>query len=230
MFGIDGIYWVLINSVVSFIYLFIIAKLLGKKQIAQLEFIDYAVGISLGSIAAEMATDDNNPFYYYLIAMTLYFLFALFVALIGRKGAIFKRIFKGHPSMIIYEGKLDYKQIKKCKIDVNDVLSMLREQGYFDITSVAYAVLETSGKLSVLPVSAQRPVVLSDLDKKESPSTITNYLIIDGNISGSGLSQAGKDQEWLFKKLKIKSKKELKNILLCSYDSQKDRFDIHRKV
>ncbi|MDE7373152.1 MAG: hypothetical protein K2N18_03730, partial [Clostridia bacterium] len=64
MFGIQPLYWVLINSVVAFIYLFIISKILGKKQIAQLEFIDYAIGISLGSIAAEMATDSETPFYY----------------------------------------------------------------------------------------------------------------------------------------------------------------------
>ena len=63
-FGIEPIYWVLINSVVSFIFLFIISKILGKKQIAQLEFIDYAVGISLGSIAAEMAINSEVPFYY----------------------------------------------------------------------------------------------------------------------------------------------------------------------
>lgn len=69
MFGIKPIFWVLINAVVSFAYLFIISKILGKKQIAQLEFIDYAVGISLGSIAAEMSTDSETPFYYYLIAI-----------------------------------------------------------------------------------------------------------------------------------------------------------------
>ena len=80
LFGIQSIYWVLIDSAVAFVYLFIISKLLGKKQIAQLEFIDYTVGISLGSIAAEMATNTETPFYYFLIAMTIFFVLALLVA------------------------------------------------------------------------------------------------------------------------------------------------------
>lgn len=85
LFGIQPIIWVLIDSFVAFIFLFIISKLLGKKQIAQLEFIDYTVGISLGSIAAEMATNTEVPFYYFLIAMTIFFLLAILVALVGRK-------------------------------------------------------------------------------------------------------------------------------------------------
>lgn len=229
MFGIDGLYWVLINSAMSVLFLMLIAKLLGKKQIAQLEFIDYIIGISLGSIAAEMATDDKNPFYYYLIAMSIYFLFALAFAYISRKGTLMKRIFKGHPSMLIYDGKLNYQQIKQNKIDVNDVLSMLRTQGYFDVSDVAYAVLEPSGQLSVLPKGNQKPVVIEDIGKEPEEASITNYLIVDGIVSGSGLSEIQKNQEWLFKRLKIKDKKSLKNILLCSYDEQDDSFDVHLK-
>ncbi len=229
MFGIDGIYWVIINSVVSVIYLFIIAKLLGKKQIAQLEFIDYVIGISLGSIAAEMATDDQNPFYYYLIAMAIYFIFAYLLSIIGRKGTWLKRVVQGHPSMIIYEGKLNYMEIKKCKVDINDILAMLRSQGYFDIDDVAFAVLETSGELSVMPKGNKRPVVIEDLNKENPPSQITNYLIADGNISYSGLNEINKDKEWLFKRLKIKSKKDLKQIFLCSYDPNTDKFTLHKK-
>ena len=91
LFGIHPLGWVFINSFVAFIYLFIISKILGKKQIAQLEFIDYTVGISLGSIAAEMSFDSDTPFYYYLIAMTIFFLLALLVAIVGRKTTFFNR-------------------------------------------------------------------------------------------------------------------------------------------
>ena len=83
LFGIQPIIWVLIDSFVAFIFLFIISKLLGKKQIAQLEFIDYTVGISLGSIAAEMATNTEVPFEYLLVAMRIFFLLAILVAWVG---------------------------------------------------------------------------------------------------------------------------------------------------
>ncbi len=230
MFGIKPIFWVLINAVVSFAYLFIISKILGKKQIAQLEFIDYAVGISLGSIAAEMSTDSETPFYYYLIAMTIFLVLALLVSLIGRKNSALKRIFKGKPSTLIYEGKIDYKQLVKCNIDVNDLLSMLREKNYFDINDVAYAIFEPSGKLSVLPKGNQKPVVIEDVNSEAiEQSSLSNVIIVDGAISKSGLSEAAKTEEWLFEKLQLKNEEDLKNIILAVYDEKTDTFTVHYK-
>lgn len=228
-FGIAPIYWVLINSVVSFIFLFIISKVLGKKQIAQLEFIDYAVGISLGSIAAEMATNSDVPFYYFLIAMAIFMLLALLVDIIGRKCTFFKRLLKGKPITVIYDGKINYKQLKRSKIDVNDLLSMLREKGFFDIEDVAYAIFETSGQLSVLPKGNQRPVVAEDIDTTITQAELTNVLVVDGEISYSGLSEVNQNEGWLLDKLKIKSKEELDNILLATYDSQNDKVNVHTK-
>ena len=158
MFGIASIYWVLIDSCIAFVYLFIISKLLGKKQIAQLEFIDYTIGISLGSIAAEMATNTETPFWYFLIAMTIFFVFAFAISLIGRKSPLLKKIIKGKPATLIYDGKIDYKQLKKTKIDVNDLLSMLREKNYFDISDVGYAEsVSPSGRKSRPSCGTSRP-------------------------------------------------------------------------
>lgn len=219
MFGIKPLYWVLINSAMAFVYLFIISKLLGKKQIAQLEFIDYTVGISLGSIAADMCVDSKTPFYHYLIAMSVFFIFALCVSILGRKSTFLKRVLKGKPATLIYDGKINYKELKRNKIDVNDLLSMLREKDYFDIADVAYAVFEPSGDLSVLPVGAQKPVVLSDVDKSAvQRSSLMNVLVADGVLSESGLSEAEKTEEWLFKQLGIKDRAELKNVILAVYD------------
>ena len=230
MFGIKPIYWVLINSSIAFIYLFVISKLLGKKQIAQLEFIDYAVGISLGSIAAEMATNSDKPFYFYLIAMSIFFVFAFVVAFVGRKNTFLKRWLKGKPATLIYDGKIDYKQLKKSNIDVNDLLSMLREKGYFDIADVAYAVFEPSGDLSVMPVGAQKPLVMEDYDKEKiEKAELSNVLIVDGTISKSGLSEIDKDEAWLYDRLKIQDKKELDNIILAVYDDKSDSFNVHLK-
>ncbi len=230
MFGLDQIYWVLINSVVSFIFLAIVSKLLGKKQIAQLEFIDYVVGISLGSIAAEMATSDS-PFYHYLIAMTIFFVLAYIVAKLGRKGPLLKRILKGKPSTLIYNGKIEYKQLCKCNIDINDLLSMLREKGFFDINNVAYAIFEPSGKISVLPKGEQSPTVICNLkDVKIQPAGLTNELVIDGKISGSGLSELNKDTTWLYKQLNIKNKADLRNIALAVYDSKNKKVVAHYKI
>jgi len=229
MFGIDNIYWIIINSFASFIFLFIISKLLGKKQIAQLEFIDYAVGISLGSIAAAWATNDSQPFYHFIICMAIYFLLAFFVAIVGRSNTFFKRLFKGKPVTLIYEGKILYKGLLKSKIDVNDLLAMLREKNYFDISDVAYAVFETSGKLSVLPKGNQKPVVVEDVSAPIKKANFTNVLVVDGEISKSGLRELNKDEKWLFSQIGVKNRSALKDVILAVYNENSGSVDVHSK-
>lgn len=223
--------WVklIIFSFVAVVYLFFVSKILGKKQIAQLEFIDYVMGISIGSIAAEMATDTGEtPFYFYLIAMTVFFLVDLAITFVGRKGPALKHFFKGRPITVIYDGKFDYENLKVSKLDVNDVLALCREQGYFDITQVAYAVFETSGKLSVLPKSPYKQVTAEDMGVKLPPASLPCILVVDGNISYSGLNEINKTAEWLKAKTDLDDK-TMKNVLLATYYDESDEVNVQLK-
>lgn len=223
--------WVklIIFSFVAVVYLFFVSKILGKKQIAQLEFIDYVMGISIGSIAAEMATDTGEtPFYFYLIAMTVFFLVDLAITFVGRKGPALKHFFKGRPITVIYDGKFDYENLKVSKLDVNDVLALCREQGYFDITQVAYAVFETSGKLSVLPKSPYKQVTAEDMGVKLPPASLPCILVVDGKISYSGLNEINKTAEWLKAKTDLDDK-TMKNVLLATYDNESDEVNVQLK-
>ena len=202
---------------------------MGKKQIAQLEFVDYVIGISIGSISAEMATDvSDNPFYYYIIGMSVFFLFDLFVSFLGRKGPAMKHFFKGQPETIIYNGEFQYKALKRSKLDVNEVVSMCREKGYFDVSDVAFAVFETSGDLSVMPKSNKRPLEVQDMGKEVAPPKLPYYLIIDGHISYSTLNELKKDKEWLFKKTKL-DKQKIKKVLFAEYDEEADKINLQFK-
>lgn len=220
---------VLIFAVVSFAVLFVFAKLLGKKQIAQLDFVDYAVGISLGSIAADMACGVDEPWYRFVIAMAIFFLLDLLISCVARKGPLMKRILKGKPLVVIYEGRILPQNLKKSKLDVNDLLAMCREKGYFDLKQIAYALFETSGQLSVMPIGEERPAVTKDLPIEIQKATLPNYLVVDGVVSESGLNEIGKDNEWLFSQLNISSDAELKNILVASYDDNTQKVDFQKK-
>ena len=177
-----------------------------------------------------MATNTETPFYYFLIAMTIFFALAFAVAIVGRKCTFLKRVLKGKPATLIYDGKIDYKQLKKSNIDVNDLLSMLREKGYFDISDVAYAIFEPSGELSVMPTGAQKPLVMRDFDKEKiEKAELANVLIADGAVSHSGLSEIDKDEAWLFNRLRIGDKSDLDNIILAVYDDKTDSFNVHFK-
>lgn len=221
---------VLLNATYSFVSLFIISKFLGKKQISELSFTDYVVGITIGSIAAEWSTDVSNPWYYYVIAMAIYFIFSFLITHYERTTLFLKKFLRGKPILIIKNGKIDYKNLKKSKLDVNDLLGMCRNKGYFNLTDVAFAIFETNGDLSILPIGTQKPTVVEDVGAKIEKSNLSKFLINDGIIDKSYLKILNKDQTWLFKELKISSKKDLKNIILALYDEDTGQFDVHYKT
>lgn len=220
---------VIIFTAVAYVTLFIIAKLLGKKQIAQLSFVDYVVGITIGSIAAEMATETEQPFYHYIIAMGLFFLIDLVITLLGRKGTFMKNLLCGKPLIIIENGQINYEELKKSKVTVDEVIGMAREKDYFDINEIAFAILETSGKLSILPKAANKPPVCEDMNINLPEPSLTDYIVIDGKVRSEIMQQHGYTEEWLYNGLSVKNEEEIKNILLASYDDKKKQFNIHYK-
>ncbi len=224
----DEILYLIIVAFCSVLALFVIAKLLGKRQISQLEFVDYVIGISIGSISAEMATDvGDKPMYYYLIALLIYFVFDIILNLLGRTTPFLKHFLKGKPLVIIYEGKINFHNLNKSKLSINDVVSMSREQGYFDISKIKYAIFENSGKLSIMPVENQQPLVAQDFALQKT-SQLPCYVVTDGRISFSALKELQKNKSWLLDKMNLKEK-ELKNIILAIYDTQTDKILIYPK-
>lgn len=219
---------VLINSAMSYLSVFVISKMLGKKQVAQLTVVDYVVGITMGNIAGQWCTDYKNPWTFYLIGMGVFMVLSLFINFLERK-IPFKRILKGKQLELITDGKINFPNLKKSKLDVNDLLGLCREKNYFDLSEVSYAFLENNGALSVLPKKTSCPVqkgdVLKGMSEKNMPA---KYLIIDGHINKTVLSQLGKDETWLKKCCDIKDKKDLKNIILAEYMG-KDNILLHKK-
>lgn len=221
---------VLLNSIYSFVSLFVIAKMLGKKQIAELDFTDYIVGITIGSIAAEWSTDlEDKPWFYYLIAVGVFFVLSFLITLLERTTPILKSILRGKPIMLIEKGKINYKNLKKSKLDVNDLLGMCRAENYFDINDIEYGIFETSGEISILPTGEQKPIVIKDMQINPSPAGMISYIIIDGNIVKNALESINKTESWLMEKLKLKNKAELKNIILCGYNENTQKLSTHYK-
>lgn len=221
------IYKILINGVIAFASLFLIAKLLGKKQIAELTFCDYVVGISLGSISAELAIDDGEkPWYLYCIAIAVFFAFSLFVDFAERKSPLLKKLLKGSPLVLISNGRIDYISLKKSKLDVNALLGMCRVAGYFDLRDIAYAVFETSGELSILPRSDCRAATTGDLNIGTEKAQLILPFVIDGIIFDDALERAGKSREWLEGNL---NGEDVKRVLLAAYDPATDELSLNIK-
>lgn len=129
---------------VAVIYLFLVIKTLGKKQISELNIFDYIIGLSLGNIAAEMTVNKEITILEGLVSMSIYGLFSLAVSIITAKSILARRFITGFPIVLISEGKISREQLHKCKIDINDLLQDARESGYFDISEINYAIMEPS--------------------------------------------------------------------------------------
>lgn len=220
----DDILKILIFSLGSYLYMLLISKLEGKKQIAQLDFTDYVIAITIGSIAAEFSTDTENPWYNYVIAIGVIFIANWVINWVSRKSYLLKKLFNGTPLILIEDGRINYQNLKKSKLDVNSLLMLLRIEGYFDITDVAYAYFETNGQISVLPIGDKQPVTIEDVaPEKSQRASLTENLIVDGHILKTTLTALNKDEVWVMQKLGLSSKKELKNIILATYDENIDK-------
>lgn len=221
------IYRILLNSLIAFVSLFFIAKLLGKKQIAELTFCDYVVGISLGSISAEWAIDSGDkPWYVYCAAIFVFFALSLVIDFAERKNPFLKKLFKGSPIVLVSNGEIDYVNLKKSKLDVNALLGMCRVAGYFDLRDVAYAVFETSGELSILPRSDCRSATTEELGIRTDEARLIMPFVIDGLVYEKALRQSGKDMAWLERGLEGK---DVKRVLLACYDPAKDELFVKMK-
>lgn len=223
------IWVILIYSVVSFCIMFLVAKILGKKQIAELSFIDYVVGISIGSIVANWATDLNTPYEYYLLATAVYFVFSVSITILERKALFLKSFLRGKPLIIVEDGKINYENLKKSKLDINDLLGLCRCKNYFSFEDIEYAIFETNGELSILPKSCKMSPNCQDLNIPKEKSHLQKFIINDGKINKSYLKTINKDEIWLKNKLNIKNKKQLKQIIVAFYDAKTDKFTVHYK-
>ena len=205
------------TSFLSVITLFIIAKVMGHKQLAQLDFFDYICGITIGSVAAELATELEAPWKPFT-ALVIYGLVSVILSLITHKLPQSRKFINGSPCILLDNGKLYRKNMKKSKIDLSEFMVMCREQGYFDLKDIQTAVLESNGQLSILPKSLKRPATPEDLKLEPEPAHINTEIIMDGRIMGENLKRIGVEEIWLQKELKKQGYKSAKEIYLCVCD------------
>lgn len=190
-----------VTALCSFSALFIIAKFIGHKQIAQLDFFDYITGITIGSIAAEMATELESP-WKPLTAMVIYGGAAWLLGVLANKFPRMRKYLNGTPTILMDHGRLYRENFKKAKLDLSEFMVMCRQQGYFDLTSIQTAVYEYTGKLTILPVTDKRPATPSDMSLAPEQELLFTELIMDGCILEKNLKRMGLDLTWLDKQLK----------------------------
>lgn len=215
----------ILTSLTSVGVLFVIAKIIGHKQLAELDFFDYITGITIGSIAAELAiesTEVKKP----LIALAVYGTVSVVLSLITHKMPRARKFINGTPTILMNGGVIYRKNLKQAKLDLSEFMILCRAQGYFDLNDIATAVFEHNGKLSILPVSTKRPLTPEDLGLAPKSAHISVEVIMDGRVMGDNLKRRGLDEKWLEKQLNEAGYKSAKEIFLgvCDNDNKLSLF------
>ena len=217
---------VILTSLLSVAALFVITKIMGHKQVAQLDFFDYISGITIGSIGAELATEIESP-YKPLIALVIYGLASIFLNILAHKFPKTRKYINGTPTVLMMGGKLYRKNLQKAKLDLSEFMLLCRECGYFDLEGIETAIFEHNGKLSILPKAACRPASCEDLKIVPKVTHIGCELIMDGRILGENLGRIKKDELWLEKRLKSLGYRSPKEIFLAIYQKIDDTFTVY---
>ena len=202
--------------------IFILTKLMGYRQMSQMSMFDYITGITIGSIAAEMATSLEENFMQPLVAMVVYAFVTMSLSFLSTKSIKARKILEGSPIILLHGGELYLKNLKKAKIDVNEFLMQCRVNGYFDLSKVQTVILEGNGKLSILPKETDRPATPADFYLSPQQEFMVANVIIDGKIMRENLRHAGKDEKWLLTHLKTQGASGVEEVVLatCSMDGK----------
>ena len=213
----------------SVIVLFLLTKLMGQKQISQLSLFDYINGITIGSIAAEMATALEQDFWLPLTAMVIYTLFSLLIAVLERKSIKLNKFFVGNPNILLENGVLYEKNLRRAHLSVTEFLSQCRIGGFFNLSDIQCAILEPNGSISFLPKGDMRPVTPADMQIAAAPSTLLPNVIVDGEIFCANLRALGLNEAWLLKQLEKQGVSSPADVFLATVDAQK-QLSVYKKI
>lgn len=222
---------VLVRSVIGFFSLLIFTRIIGKEQISQLTFFDYVLGITIGSIAASLTTDLSSRAWPHWVGLITWAALGYLMEIVTLKWRYVAKVLEGEPVIVIMNGKIMEKALKKAKYRVSDILELMRNQGVFDPNEVDFAIIESNGRLSVLKKAEHLPLTPKDMNIQAKNSGISTELIYDGILIEENLRQLDKDKAWLMGELKAHGINNISEVFLVTLNPEGsiyiDKYDDH---
>ncbi|WHX51169.1 DUF421 domain-containing protein [Paenibacillus woosongensis] len=188
---------VVVRTLVSIAVLFLLTKLLGKRQISQLSLFEYITGITIGDLAAYISVNHQEDWYIGITALVVWVLVSLGIEFLQIKSKKARNIIDNSSTVLIKDGKILEDNLKKEKLTNEELLEQLRKKNIFKAAEVEFAVIEPSGEINVLLKKEYQPITPSHLGIKVSPEPEPQAVILDGNIMDEPLSTLGLNRGWL---------------------------------
>ncbi|WP_226577021.1 DUF421 domain-containing protein [Halobacillus litoralis] len=205
------------ETLFGFIALFIMTKVLGKSQITQITAFDFIAALVLGELVGNALYDKDVGILNVGFAIVLWSILIYTTELITEKFKGTRKLLEGSPSLVIYKGRIDREQLKKNKLDINQLQHLLRSKDVFSIREVQYAVLETDGTISVLKASQYQNVTRDDMNLSPQNVPLPRTIISDGEVIWDNLREAGFDEKWLTEQLKAQNYSEPKEVIYAEH-------------
>lgn len=208
-----------IRVTILYILVLTIMRLMGKREIGQMQPFELVIAIMIADLASIPMSDVGVPLFNGIVPILALLVFQLIISIINIKSIKLRKIICGSPSILIYRGKIDEKQLIKEKITINELEERLRQKDVFTLGDVEYAILETNGELSVIQKPEKRNTIPEDFNMNPDYEGIPYDLVLDGKIMYDNLKKIGRDYEWLKKEIqKFKMKPE--EALVITFDGK----------
>ena len=218
---------VIIRTIIVFITLFILFKLMGKKQVSQMNILDYIIGITIGSIAADISLDLQKNFLSGLLCLIIYGIIDVSVSILSLKSITLRNFFNSKEVLLIVNGKINRENMSKNKITINILETEARLMGYFNLDEINNAILEPNGMISFEPKEKEKTISKKDIGMKCKDKGLVYNLIIDGKIVKDNLKHTKKSEKWIEHELKVLGK-NIEEILLLTIDGE-DKINFYTK-
>lgn len=209
-----------VRTILLYALVILSLRIMGKRQIGEMQPSELVVAIMISDLAAVPMQAIDIPLVTGIIPVLTLIVAEIFMSYVSLKSRFFRKIISGEPSIIIYNGNVNEKELERLRFNMNDLLEQLRINNYYNISDVDCAIMETNGKLSIIPKAAAKPVTLSDMSIKNVQEKLQHLIISDGRVNIKELQKTGKSTYWLEKELKKRNITE-QEVFFAIYDFNK---------
>ncbi len=211
-----------IRTIILYSFLLIIMRLMGKRQLGQLEPFDLVTALMISELAALPMEDNRMPLISSMIPITTLVVLQIITSIIQLKSEKARTLLNGEPSILIKDGEVDLKELRNQRFNLDDLLEELRLNGYFNLSDIHYAVLETNGNISIMPKEENTPITPKVLNLSVQEKPMPMIIINDGSINKQNLEKVGKNMKWVKKQLRKNNIESYEDVFIgIVYDDDK---------
>ena len=208
----------LLRTVILYILIIAGIRLMGKRQVGELEPSELVLSLIIADLASVPMQDYGIPLLTGVVPILTLLSLTMILSVLTMKSVRFRALLCGRPSIVIQNGSLDQREMARNRLTLDELLEELRGKGYTDLSAVKYAILETNGQLSVLPYANQKPPAARDLKVTVSELGLPRVLVSDGRLMEHNLKALGHDRPWLDKQLAQRGCRDLSSVFLLLAD------------